>query len=248
MHEKELKSLLARVQAGTETIGRALEQIKALPFENLGFARLDHHRALRLGFPEVVFCQGKTAEQVRLIVARMVRRHGSLLLTRVTPGLAQDLQAQYPDLEHNSLARTLARRARGQRRRGLVLVVSAGTADLPVAEEAAVTAEVMGSRVERVYDAGVAGLHRLAPHLRRIQRARCLVAVAGMEGALPSVLGGLASCPVIAVPTSVGYGTHLGGWAPLVTMLNSCASNVAVVNIDNGFSAGFIAALINRRR
>lgn len=245
MEIEKLKFMLNQFKSGDADLEQTLETLKQLPFEDLGFAKVDHHRALRTGYPEVVFCQGKTHEQVEKILQALERHNDNILLTRAGPELFSMLREIDGRLVYNKLGRTITLEKKPREKTGSVLVVSAGTADIPIAEEAAVTASISGANVERVYDAGVAGIHRLLAHREKIQAARCIVAVAGMEGALPSVVGGLAPCPVIAVPTSVGYGSHLGGLAPLLTMLNSCAPNITVVNIDNGFGAGFSAAMIN---
>jgi len=221
--------------------------LRALPYEDLGFAKVDHHRAIRQGFPEVIFGQGKSPEQVAAIAERLAARSDRLLVTRVDPECYEAVRACLPEARYNAVARaiTLNRSGSAPSLPGVSLVCG-GTADLPVAEEAAVTAELMDSVVDRIYDVGVAGIHRLLDCLSRLHEARVVVVVAGMEWALPSVVGGLVSAPVIAVPTSVGYGASFGGLAPLLAMLNSCAAGVAVVNIDNGFGAGYLAALINR--
>jgi len=245
MEVEKLQTLLGRFKAGELDLDQTLETLRQLPFEDMGFAKIDHHRALRTGYPEVVFCQGKTHEQVEKIFQSLEKRNDSILLTRAEPDLFSRLRKLDGRLVYSELGRTIALEKEEREKTGSVLVISAGTADIPVAEEAAVTASISGANVERIYDCGVAGIHRLLAHRESIQEARCIVAVAGMEGALPSVVGGLAPCPVIAVPTSVGYGSHLGGLAPLLTMLNSCAPNITVVNIDNGFGAGFSAAMIN---
>jgi len=242
----KLELLLNRFKNGETDLGQTLNSLKHLPFEDMGFAKVDHHRALRTGYPEVVFCLGKTHEQVEKIFQSLEKHNDNILLTRAEPELYSRLREADDRLVYNELGRTITLEATEREKTGSVLVISAGTADIPVAEEAAVTASISGANVERIYDAGVAGIHRLLAHNDKIQQARCIVAVAGMEGALPSVVGGLAPCPVIAVPTSVGYGSHLNGLAPLFTMLNSCAPNITVVNIDNGFGAGFSAAMINK--
>lgn len=247
MQIEKIEQLLNRYKNGETNLEQALQTLKQLPFEDMGFAKVDHHRALRTGYPEVVFCQGKTREQVEKIYQSLEKHNDNILLTRAEPELFTHLQGVDDRLVYNELGRTITLEVKEREKTGLVLVISAGTADIPVAEEAAVTASLSGAKVERIYDAGVAGIHRLLAHHEKIQTARCIVAVAGMEGALPSVVGGLAPCPVIAIPTSVGYGSHLNGLAPLFTMLNSCAPNITVVNIDNGFGAGFCAAMINRR-
>lgn len=247
MEIDKLESLLNRFRNGNADMEETLESLKSLPFEDMGFAKVDHHRALRTGYPEVVFCQGKTHEQVEAIYRALMERNDNILLTRAEPALYEKLHQIDDRLVYNQLGRTISLEKADREKTGLLLVITAGTADIPVAEEAAVTASVSGAHVERIYDAGVAGIHRLLAHNEKIQQARAIVTVAGMEGALPSVVGGLAPCPVIAVPTSVGYGSHLNGLAPLFTMLNSCAPNITVVNIDNGFGAGFCAAMINNQ-
>lgn len=247
MHAEQLRALLEQVRAGALEVDAAIERMRHLPYEDLGFAKLDHHRALRHGMPEVVFAQGKTAEQVEQIAASILQASPNLLITRAGPATAERITARFPQLEYFPLSRAL--RAWGDRTilgKGRIAVVCAGTSDIPVAEEALLTAEVMGNEVEAVYDVGVAGIHRLMSARERLLEARVVVVCAGMEGALPSVVGGLVSCPVIAVPTSVGYGASFQGLAALLGMLNSCASNVTVVNIDNGFGAGYVASLINR--
>ncbi|HXG36921.1 MAG TPA: nickel pincer cofactor biosynthesis protein LarB [Dehalococcoidia bacterium] len=246
MDESRLRELLGSLQAGAIDIEEALQRLRALPYESLGFAELDHHRALRKGFPEVIFGEGKTVEQVVAIAERLLEANDRLLVTRVGPEYFEALQARIPQAVYHSQARAITAELRPGVRLPGVAVLCAGTSDLPVAEEAAITAELIGNQVERLYDVGVAGLHRLLDRLRLIQTAKALVVVAGMEGALPSVVAGLVSAPVIAVPTSVGYGASFRGLAPLLAMLNSCAPGVAVVNIDNGFGAGYLAAQINR--
>lgn len=243
-----LKRILEEVSEGTLPVDKAMERLRAFPFQDLGFAKLDTHRHLRKGFPEVLFGQEKTAQQIVRIVREAKKNGHNLLVTRVDPGKAKTILRAHRDLRHHALSRTLYLHVRDleERGKGTILVITAGTSDIPVAEEAAVTAEVMGNTVERVYDVGVAGIHRLFAHHERILEARVLVVVAGMEGALPSVVGGLVARPVIAVPTSVGYGTSFGGLTALLAMLNSCASGVTVVNIDNGFGAGYAASLMNR--
>ena len=243
----DLKHLLEQVRAGHLSVDEALASLKDLPYENLGFARVDHHRRVRTGFPEVIFGAGKTPEQVDAIFERLAGRNQNVLATRVAPEAAQAVLARFPEAEHDTLARVvLLHRDRTPRGRGPVVVVTAGTADMPVAREAVLTARVMGNEVDEIFDVGVAGLHRLMDVLPQINRAAVLIVVAGMEGALASVVGGLASCPVIAVPTSVGYGASFNGLAALLAMLNSCASGVTVVNIDNGYGAACAASLINR--
>jgi NCAIR mutase (PurE)-related protein len=242
-----LVRLLRQVRSGKTTVSEAVERLRHLPFDDLGFAKLDLHRAIRRGFPEVVYGPGKTTEQIVAIAGRLRESGQTVLVTRVGPDAYEAVRARHPDVEHHPLARALVIRSqRRARTRPGVVVVTAGTADLQVAEEAAVTAELMGHRPRRIHDVGVAGLHRLLSHRKELARAHVIVAVAGMEGALPSVVGGLVDCPVIAVPTSAGYGTGEGGRAALLAMLNSCTPGLAVMNIDNGFGAGYLAALINR--
>ncbi len=250
MNASQLKSLVEAVAAGSVSAEAAstelLDALRARPFEDLGFAKVDHHRAVRQGFPEVVLGLGKTPAQIAAISAEIVRRGSTLLVTRVSAEAYEAVKAAVPDARHLPEARLITLRqqdvAPGN---GPLLVVAAGTSDLPVAEEAACTAELMGNEVQRMYDVGVAGIHRLLHQRERLDQARVVIVVAGMEGALPSVVGGLVSVPVIAVPTSIGYGASFGGLSALLGMLNSCASGVAVVNIDNGFGAAYIASLIN---
>ncbi len=247
MTAEQLEGLLADVAAGRLAPGAALERLRHLPFEDLPFARIDHHRALRQGHPEVVFCERKTADQVVAICERLEAATGTFLGTRADETVASRLRARFPKTVWNPLARTVRLAAADQpasKSSGTILVISAGTSDLPVAEEAAVVAEAFGHPVERLIDVGVAGLHRLLAAAEQIQRARVVIVVAGMEGALPSVVGGMVSVPVIAVPTSVGYGASFGGLAALLGMLNSCAAGVTVVNIDNGFGAAAAASRI----
>lgn len=238
--------LLREVRSGRVPVAEAVARLRSLPFEDLGFAKVDTHRELRTGFPEVIYCAGKSIEQVIGIARRIARRHQVVLATRCSYEVYAAAAETFPGATYHDAARimVIGRPARPSPRARPVAVVSAGTADLPVAEEAAVTAETMGCRVERVYDVGVAGLHRLLSHQETLSRARIVIVVAGMEGALASVVGGLVAAPVIAVPTSVGYGASFQGLAALLTMLNSCAAGVVVVNIDNGFGAGYFAALL----
>lgn len=245
MNQHALRRLLEGLRARRIDIPLALERLRTLPFEDLGFAAVDHHRSIRQGFPEVIFCEGKTQAQTVAIAKRLLKRGGPLLATRVSPPVARALRRFDRRARYNETARTVVIQPRRPARRGDVLVVTAGTADIPVAEEARVTAEVMGSRVEVLYDVGVAGIHRVLGRHDRLRRARVLVVVAGMDGVLPSVVGGLVDRPVVAVPTSRGYGASFGGLAALLTMLNSCAAGVGVVNIDNGFGAGCLAHRIN---
>jgi NCAIR mutase (PurE)-related protein len=244
--EARLRGLLESLRQGALSLDEALERLRHLPYEDIGFAEVDHHRALRRGFPEVVLGQGKSAEQVVAIAERLAAQSDRLLVTRVDADVYRAVTERLPDARYHADARAITLdRSREQRWPGVV-ILCAGTSDLSVAEEAAVTAELMGSQVDRSYDVGVAGIHRLLDKWEALRSARALVVVAGMEGALPSVVAGLVSAPVIAVPTSVGYGASFGGLAPLLAMLNSCAAGVAVVNIDNGFGAGYLAAIINR--
>lgn len=236
------------MQAGHLAIDEAAERLNHLPYEDLTFARVDHHRDLRLGFPEVIFGQGKTAEQIVKIAERILAKSANLLISRTDEEVFRQLSEVITDATFHKEARMISvLRDQTERGSGTIAIISAGTSDIPVAEEAAITATAMGNRVARVYDVGVAGIHRLFQAREEFQDARVVIVVAGMEGALPSVVGGLVAVPVIAVPTSIGYGASFGGVAALLGMLNSCASNVAVVNIDNGFGAGFVASLINRR-
>jgi NCAIR mutase (PurE)-related protein len=248
MDRARLHDLLSRVQSGALHIDQALEVLKTLPFEDLGFAQVDHHRALRTGFPEVILGQGKTARQIAEIAQRLVTHGQHALITRLDEQKAQEVRTTLPELRYYPDGRVgaLGEPPTPPAAQGTILVMSAGTADLPVAEEAAVTAELMGNRVERLYDVGVAGLHRLLDRMELLRTAAVLIVVAGMEGALPSVVGGLVDRPVIAVPTSIGYGASFNGLAALLAMLNSCAVGVTVVNIDNGFGAAAAATLINR--
>ncbi len=247
MDREALTRLLQGYKEGTLSLQAALEELRDFPMKDLSFAKLDIHRHLRVGFPEVVFCQGKTPAQLRGIVEGLLGGCGPFLATRATEEQFAAVRELDGDLRFDPVSRTISRRGRGPAAvsRGTIAVVTAGTADIPVAEEAAVTAEVCGHRVERVFDVGVAGLHRLLGRLDLIRAARVVVVAAGMEGALPSVVGGLVDVPVIAVPTSVGYGASFHGLAALLAMLNSCAAGVAVVNIDNGFGAGYMASLIS---
>ena len=247
MNRAQLAQLLKNIAAGKVTPEAGLEQLRFLPYEDVGFARIDHHRSLRQGVPEVIYGEGKTVDQVRIIGERILHHGSDLLATRLSPQAAEALLALAPQAEYNAIARTVVVRQESHRTSttGVVLVAAAGTSDLPVAEEAVVTARALGSTVQTVYDVGVAGLHRLLDQHALLVAARVLVVVAGMEGALPSVVGGLVDKPVIAVPTSVGYGAHFHGLAPLLAMLNSCAAGIAVVNIDNGFGAGYMAHSIN---
>jgi len=250
MNRQQLRALLEAVGTGSLTPEAAQEQLlqvlRQQPYEDLGFARVDHHRNARQGFPEVIFGQGKTPDQVAAIARRIVDRGHSLLVTRASREAFDCVLAELPAAQHHELARCITLpQGDAVKGRGTIVVAAAGTADLPVAEEAVVTAEIMGNTVDRLYDVGVAGLHRLLKEHARLAAARVIVVVAGMEGALPSVVGGLVDVPVIAVPTSVGYGANFGGLTALLAMLNSCATGIAVVNIDNGFGAAAIASSIN---
>lgn len=244
---KEYRDILEAIRDGRMNVDEGLAQLGRLETEDLGFAQVDHHRALRQGFPEVVYCEGKTPEQSAEILARLSEAgQGPVLGTRADERVFELVQHRVPGIEYHPLSRTIVLRRGLTEPAGNVAVVCAGTSDLPVAEEAAITLELMGADVTRVTDVGVAGIHRLFAHLDELYRARVLVVVAGMEGALVSVVAGLVNQPVIAVPTSVGYGTNFHGVTPLLSMLNSCSSGVGVVNIDNGFGAGFLAGMINR--
>jgi hypothetical protein len=248
MELNKLRTLLEEVSQGGCTVDQAIEQLKQLPFQSIhDYAHLDHHRSLRTGFPEVIFAQGKTIEQVTQIFLSLTEHNQQVLATRVNAEIVQEIRKHLPDVTYHPAARILYVDQNPDRvKQAGILVMTAGTADIPVAEEAAITAELMGNQIERVYDVGVAGLHRLIDYLPLLQKARVIVVVAGMEGALPSVVGGLVSAPIVAVPTSVGYGASFQGLAALLAMLNSCANGVAVVNIDNGYGAGCLAARINQ--
>ncbi len=250
MDAASLKSLLDQVAHGATSADEAFGRLRDLPFEDLGFAHIDHHRTLRRGFPETIFRQGKTPAQTVTIAERLIEAGSLVLATRVDETTAAALRQRFPKADHDAVARTVVIRAddaAAVTEIGLVLVLSAGTSDLPVAQEAIVTARTMGARTEGIFDVGVAGIHRLLAYRERLREARVVVVAAGMEGALASVVGGLVEAPVVAVPTSVGYGASFGGVSALLTMLNSCASGVLVVNIDNGYGAGYAAALINNR-
>jgi NCAIR mutase (PurE)-related protein len=247
LHPEALRKLLEELVAGEVPVDAALEQLQRLPFEDLAYARVDHHRALRCGFAEVIFGEGKTDEQIEDIFDRIAQTGANVLATRVAARAAGRVAGRFPNAQYHRLSRTLALRQRpAVISDGFIGIAAAGTSDLPVAEEARITAELMDQRTKTFYDVGVAGLHRLLAESSDLRQAGVLVVVAGMEGALPSVVGGLVDAPVIAVPTSAGYGASFGGVAALLAMLNSCAPGVSVVNIDNGFGAGFQAALINR--
>ena len=247
MHADSIRKLFEEVRKGRLSPDEAVERLRHLPFEDLEFAKVDHHRLLRVGMPEVIFGQAKTPLQVAQIFTRLAKHGGNVLATRATAAQFAAVKKKVPKAEYRERARAIVLRRDNQKHgKGTIAVVSAGTSDIPVAEEAAVTAEVMGNEVEHLYDVGVAGIHRLFAHRNSLIKARVVIVCAGMEGALPSVIGGLVGVPVIAVPTSVGYGAAFDGLAALLGMMNSCASNVSVVNIDNGFGAGYVASLINR--
>lgn len=247
MDTHQLRLLLEEVRDGATPIDSALDQLRHMPFEDLGFAKVDHHRAIRHGTPEVIFGKGKTTGQVQKIAETILARSQNLLLTRATPEMAASIKELSAEAEYFSASGVVrVWRDRAVRGKGKIAAICAGTSDLPVMEEALLTAETMGNEVEAIVDVGVAGIHRLLAQQQKLLSARVAIVCAGMEGALPSAVGGMVSCPVIAVPTSIGYGASFNGLAALLGMLNSCASNVTVVNIDNGFGAGYVASLINR--
>jgi len=247
MNEKDIKLLLENIRTKKLTVDQGLRKLRHLPFEDIGFARIDHHRVLRQGFPEVLFGQGKTPKQILNIVKRMLPLKHNILITRTEESVYRKIKNLDKRAKFYQDSRTIVLlRDQIIRGNGTILIVSAGTSDIPIAEEAMVTAQAMGNQVETLFDVGVAGIHRLLSAQDQLQAAKVIIVIAGMEGALPSVVGGLVSAPVIAVPTSIGYGASFGGIAALLGMLNSCASNVTVVNIDNGYGAGFVASLINR--
>lgn len=247
MDAESLHKLLQQVKKGTVTADEAVARLRHMPFEDLGFAKIDHHRRLRAGMPEVIFAQGKSPAQVAKIFKHMAAQGGNVLATKATAEHFRAVKKAVRKAEYRELARAITLQQDPERYgKGTVVVISAGTSDIPVAEEALVTAEVMGNSVAHLYDVGVAGIHRLLHNREVLEEARVVIVCAGMEGALPSVVGGLVRTPVIAVPTSVGYGASFNGLAALLGMLNSCASNVSVVNIDNGFGAGYVASMINR--
>ncbi|HTY08332.1 MAG TPA: nickel pincer cofactor biosynthesis protein LarB [Candidatus Edwardsbacteria bacterium] len=244
MEKEKIQKILRGVRSGRISEGRALEQLRHLPFRDLGFATIDHHRSLRRGAPEVIFCPGKTPQQVAKIFAHMAP-HGLVMATRADASHWKAVKRSSPKAIYHEQARIITNTViKRSQSKAYIAVVTAGTSDIPVADEAAVTAELLGCRVERLWDVGVAGIHRLFNKLDLLQEASAIVAAAGMEGALPSVVSGLVSCPVVAVPTSVGYGASFGGITALLAMLNSCSPGVAVVNIDNGFGAGYLAAMM----
>ncbi len=243
-----LKDLLIQLKKGDVTVEETLDRLKSLPFEDLDFACIDHHRSLRRGLSEVIFGEGKEISNILAIMEKMLEQEERVLVTRLSPEKAEAILSRFSESVYHERSRllTLTKRKLEVSERGTIIVMSAGTSDIPVAEEAAITAEFMGNTVETIYDVGVSGIHRILAHRERIMKASVLVVAAGMEGALPSVVGGLIDKPVIAVPTSIGYGASFGGIAALLGMLNSCASGVTVVNIDNGFGAGYAASVINR--
>lgn len=247
MDQDNLKKLLEDVKKDAVSIDDALQLLKKLPFEDLGFAKVDHHRNIRVGYPEVIYCQGKTPEQTKSIVARLMEKNNNIMATRASREVFEEISRLTCDAVYHEAARIVVVKVRDvPKSEKIIAVITAGTSDIPVAEEAAVTAETMGNSVDRIYDVGVAGIHRLFANMGQIMSANVIIVAAGMEGALASVVGGLVDKPVIAVPTSVGYGANFGGLSALLTMLNSCASGIGVVNIDNGFGAGYLASMINK--
>jgi len=249
LNEDTLRILLARLEKGGLSIDDAIKKLKDLPFEDIGFACIDHHRSLRKGISEVIFGEGKEAAEILAIMDRMSGQDENIMVTRLSPDKAHQILSKYPDGVYFEKSRvlTLIRNPTKIQGRGTILVISAGTSDIPIAEESAVTARFMGNKVATIYDLGISGLHRILSHREKLSKATVIIVVAGMEGALPSVVGGLVDKPVIAVPTSIGYGANFQGLAALLGMLNSCAAGVTVVNIDNGFGAGYAASLMNRR-
>jgi pyridinium-3,5-biscarboxylic acid mononucleotide synthase len=246
MDTGSIKKLLQRVKKGELTIEKALHSFKDMPYKDLGYAKVDIHRTIRCGFPEVIFCAGKTPTQVLNIADQIIKNGVDLLATRANKEIFEHVARKHKSARYNDIAKTIViRKSRQTKKKGLILIITAGTSDIPVAEEAKETAEIMGNKVRVLYDVGVAGIHRLLRNKKDISAARVIIVIAGMEGALASVVGGLVDRPVIGVPTSIGYGASFNGITPLFAMLNSCAANVAVVNIDNGFGAGYIASLIN---
>jgi len=246
MTGKEIEKLLKDVKNGTKSVEEALEVLKVFPYTDLGFARIDHHRELRTGYPEIIYCAGKSTTQVTEIFRVMIEKENNIIGTRVTQEMYEAVRKIYPEVVYFPEARIMSlQKQRPETPSTRIAVITAGTSDIPVAEEAAVTAELLGNNVLRIYDAGVAGIHRLVDKLPEIRKCRVIIVIAGMEGALASVVGGLVDKPVIAVPTSVGYGANFGGISALLAMLTSCSSGVTVVNIDNGFGAGFSASMIN---
>lgn len=250
MNEDILSKILKSFQSGDLSLEEVMDKLKILPYEDLSFAKIDHHRAMRQGFPEVIFCQGKTVNQVTEIMGHLVRHNRNILATRATAAMYEAVLKIVPDAKYHELAKLIyvQREPVNSDDERFILVMTAGTSDIPVAEEAAITAEIMGNKVERIFDVGVAGIHRLFSQQQMMEKANVLIVVAGMEGALASVVGGLVAKPIIAVPTSVGYGANFNGLSALLCMLNSCAAGISVVNIDNGFGAGRLASIINHMR
>jgi NCAIR mutase (PurE)-related protein len=247
LDSEELKVLLGNIKDGSVTVDEGVDKLKELPFKDLGFAKIDNHREIRVGYPEVIYCAGKTIEQVKNIVECMLSTGNNILGTRATYDMYLAVKEICSDAVYNDMAKTIVvKRKEKKAPDSYIAVVTGGTSDMPVAEEAAITADVLGNRVERIYDVGVAGIHRLLNNIDLIRGAKVVIVIAGMEGALASVVGGLIDKPLIAVPTSVGYGANFGGISALLSMLNSCASGVSVVNIDNGFGAAYVASMINR--
>lgn len=250
MEQNQIHKLLTMLQAGKISVDHVEKQIKDLPFSDMGFAKVDHHRAIRTGYPEVIFCQNKAPQHVVAIVEKQIAHNETVFGTRATPEVLAAVKRKFRTIEIDELGRCFWKKSKSWKKhtavKGKIVVASAGTADWPVAAEALRTVEIMGHTCEMICDVGVAGIHRLFAHHAELQNAAVVIVIAGMEGALPSVVAGLVSCPVIGVPTSVGYGSHLNGLVPLFAMLNSCASGLTVVNIDNGFGAGFAAAMMNR--
>ncbi len=247
MHSREyIKDILNKLYSKKISVSNAFNALKNLPYENMRFAKLDHHRVFRKGFGEVVYCENKTPDHVKKITKALLKHNGPLLLTRADRRLYDFLKKDFPALKYNELGRIIYLKKGGLKNKKIVLILTAGTSDIPVAEEARITLEVMGNKVKTIYDVGVAGIHRLLDKVPEISKANVIIVAAGMEGALGSVIGGLTDKPVIAVPTSVGYGSSFKGIAPLLTMMNSCAPGVVVVNIDNGFGAGYFASMINK--
>lgn len=246
MNTEDIKKLMLDVKNDKISLEEGVNILKDLPFKDLGYAKIDNHREMRVGYPEVIYCEGKTVDQIKGIVEFMLTKDNNILGTRASKEAYDEVKKIYPEAEYNELARTIVIKKREvESKEGYIAVVTAGTSDIPVSEEAAITAEIFGNKVERIYDVGVAGIHRLFDKLQLIRDAKVIVVAAGMEGALASVVGGLVDKPVIAVPTSIGYGANFHGLSALLSMLNSCASGVSVVNIDNGFGAGYLASMIN---
>ncbi|HDM67122.1 MAG TPA: nickel pincer cofactor biosynthesis protein LarB [Thermoplasmatales archaeon] len=243
---RDIRKLLEEYKAGKTTLDEVLEEIRKLPYSDLGYAKVDTHRTIRKGFPETIFCVGKTIEQILGILEKLLQHNNNILLTKANREIYEAVKKHYPDAEYNEVAKTIVFERKKIEPIGRILIVTAGTSDIPVAEEAAVTIKLMGCDVEKIYDVGAAGVHRLLDILEKLSEVSVVIVVAGMDGVLPSIVGGLTSKPVIAVPTSIGYGASFQGLSALLTMLNSCAEGVVVVNIDNGFGAGYFASLITR--